>query len=838
MSSSSASKRRGGAPAGSDFSIFSRTIQLGILGRRRRGFVCGLISGVFIVVAALATFGIGFMESDTFSKFGNRHKLRLASGVHFDAAMKKTREGLPAHTVVIHREERTDMADVAVDNVGISDGERHVAWQAASSSAAAVIPPSSSNQAKTKAVAPVSSSASESAAPPQAPTPSGSKSGAAAVKPSASGTPAAATPSASGTAAASRTASGSSAATPSKTKSGTAAETRSRSHTPPNTPTPSVTPSSSEPPKPKYASLSPWPTALPLADSLSSAGHGSLINAGRRLWRVTREETLPFGPAACIPTAPALKLREVGATPEDRAWEYPVMRPWDGIEPPGDAAARLAAEEPALFDKYVWANETGDTLDPYFVGVTGPSLQVRAAEAMLGEASVRMFHLMAPLEGQASPYRWPIGLPSQAERVCAGLHDASITAPGYAAQDCVEAGRVPAQFLDRYPAGEGHPVDLLLPPWHAPLAVVTVSCGTVTSYARDIFAYYTLTPSALLSGSLGTKEHSLIDHTFKEDAEVVHLPAGASVGFSRYLGHPGHLPNEHLPRLLYLDAVVPKTITGDDGVEAPVPLIFPTPVPNAPHTVLADWFALLREAGAFKGRAFHHQGPVQHSLSVKKLFLLAPLPPEDDPRSPFVAYLPQNLMAGRMRRWALARLGRPLPAHTGGGKTMQDESWVPMPRHSRIVLLQRSGQRQIVNHDELLAALTARHPNVPIETFEPAVTPGYDLRTTLMAVANATLIVAPHGAGLNNLFAAAPGAAVVEIGPDSPRGFASTYNNLCLVTGLRYHWMLAPQTPDLKMTADVAGVLSLVARALGDEPAARLQSQRESVVSRPVGSRR
>ena len=78
-----------------------------------------------------------------------------------------------------------------------------------------------------------------------------------------------------------------------------------------------------------------------------------------------------------------------------------------------------------------------------------------------------------------------------------------------------------------------------------------------------------------------------------------------------------------------------------------------------------------------------------------------------------------------------------------------------------IALLERRGSRNIVNIDEVKAALLA-HFGVPVRllSFE-----GLSFGEQVRALHDVRLLVAPHGAGLTNLVFLPPGAALVEIFP-------------------------------------------------------------------------
>jgi len=108
----------------------------------------------------------------------------------------------------------------------------------------------------------------------------------------------------------------------------------------------------------------------------------------------------------------------------------------------------------------------------------------------------------------------------------------------------------------------------------------------------------------------------------------------------------------------------------------------------------------------------------------------------------------------------------------------------PQPRN-RLVLIRRSERRIFTEQREIEEVLqrAARDYNLTYSLFIDNPTPS--LNDTMMMFHSAVLIVAPHGAGLSNMYFSQPGTYVVEGVCDLP------HPNLCfqrLAHILGHHW--------------------------------------------------
>ena len=108
----------------------------------------------------------------------------------------------------------------------------------------------------------------------------------------------------------------------------------------------------------------------------------------------------------------------------------------------------------------------------------------------------------------------------------------------------------------------------------------------------------------------------------------------------------------------------------------------------------------------------------------------------------------------------------------------------PQPRN-RLILIRRSGSRRFTQQKAIDAVLrrAARDYNLTYTLFNDNPTPS--LNDTMIMFHSAVIIVAPHGAGLSNMFFSQPGTYIVEGVCNLP------HVNLCyqrLAHILAHHW--------------------------------------------------
>mmetsp|Transcript_5786 Transcript_5786/g.13783 ORF Transcript_5786/g.13783 Transcript_5786/m.13783 type:complete len:173 (-) Transcript_5786:821-1339(-) len=128
------------------------------------------------------------------------------------------------------------------------------------------------------------------------------------------------------------------------------------------------------------------------------------------------------------------------------------------------------------------------------------------------------------------------------------------------------------------------------------------------------------------------------------------------------------------------------------------------------------------------------------------------------------------------------------------------------PPGCRILVINRGGgSRRVSNHGSMLTGIMDQHPEC-----ELAVHSGKEpLKSQLELFRKATTIVAPHGAGLSNIYISRPGTGVLEF--LVMNGVGLCYMIAAAKLGLRY-WALAfpGSSQNGAMTANIREVLDTV----------------------------
>jgi hypothetical protein len=153
------------------------------------------------------------------------------------------------------------------------------------------------------------------------------------------------------------------------------------------------------------------------------------------------------------------------------------------------------------------------------------------------------------------------------------------------------------------------------------------------------------------------------------------------------------------------------------------------------------------------------------------------------------------------------------------------------PPGCRILVINREGPRRVSNHGAMLTAIEYQHPGCEL-TVHSGKEP---LKSQLELFRKATTIIAPHGAGLSNMFISRPGTGVLEF-------LVINEMNLCYMIaaaklGLSY-WALSFQDSSQRgaMTANIPEVLDTVKEMVADAlEGKKLDSQRvEWLIQRGV----
>lgn len=130
----------------------------------------------------------------------------------------------------------------------------------------------------------------------------------------------------------------------------------------------------------------------------------------------------------------------------------------------------------------------------------------------------------------------------------------------------------------------------------------------------------------------------------------------------------------------------------------------------------------------------------------------------------------------------------------------------PPPRNQTVIVVKRNTTRKVVNHKELVDALTAVGLRVLVsESPNPDDPDSWIDGLRMWPLAGA--VVAAHGAGLTNAAFMAPGAALIEAVPQGHAALGFYYFQLAHYMRLRYHHLITPGTQGSDIAVDVAGIL-------------------------------
>lgn len=328
--------------------------------------------------------------------------------------------------------------------------------------------------------------------------------------------------------------------------------------------------------------------------------------------------------------------------------------------------------------------------------------------------------------------------------------------------------------------------------WNASIIIASIDCGIsengqsslVTAFsiyskfgiisAKDNFNY-------VRKKATGDGYELQLRSKIDPSAEVLFVKEIAVPGYIEYMPAYGHFLNEILGRLLFMDMVLPTSI----------PMYWPdTPVTN-------EYFRLLNSSGILSDRkrfvlemthGNHRIKPV--NLVAKRLyFITTPSAREDGFGDPLCAWV--------LHRYLHQAIQSLIP------KQEKRQS-------INIRILQREiGGRIIRNIQELIDSLQSAFSTVNVAMIfaKP-----FQLLENLKSFNEADILIAPHGAGLNNMISMQTKASVVEIGFIDD-GFSWPSDYLCLARnlGLRYFSSFALSgNQGSPLDVDVSDVVSIV----------------------------
>jgi len=330
----------------------------------------------------------------------------------------------------------------------------------------------------------------------------------------------------------------------------------------------------------------------------------------------------------------------------------------------------------------------------------------------------------------------------------------------------------------------------------APAAIVSIDCAIVENGAfADVIVFNVITFDA--GGNIVTFNAHMggVRWAIPSAAHVVEYDELGCVGTSVYPTAPGHFFNEILPRLIHMDMVLPSR----------VPMLWPPG--EMPKRMLASFIAsgLVSKERIFVDTIIG----ASNLYRAKRLYVFTS---DYDPGlTPLILSMSQRMFAARMHSW--------IESEELKRKSAPNSPALDLPfDHGGIVLLLRNkGEaRSIVNEDELISALRAHHPGVPIDAFVPG-SPGRSFLECSSRVYGAKVVIGPHGANMNNFVGAKPGTWVVEIGySDGGNSLPGDYFCQARNLGMRY-WLSMADSGSYSsgIVVNVPDILSITKMAYG-----------------------
>jgi hypothetical protein len=299
----------------------------------------------------------------------------------------------------------------------------------------------------------------------------------------------------------------------------------------------------------------------------------------------------------------------------------------------------------------------------------------------------------------------------------------------------------------------------------APVSIFRASCMVAESgYAHNDIVWNLISPENEMVFSYNVRPRWALP----AGVMVIEHEEIACAGVAIYPGAPGHFFNEILPRLLHLDAALPKHI----------PLLWPDG--DIPSKIL---------------REFQAEG----MLSTERIYVPTNAPSIHRARTMFFyaskVYAPFHApLILRMSQLLLqARIQ----------DSMKNKELEHNKNH--IVLLHRGTRgraRSLVNQEQLLHDLAS----YSVDSFEPD-TGSTSFMDIMERVSQAHAIIGPHGANMANIFGARERALVIEIGYSGGMRMPSDF--FCLARNLGLNYWISPSLSgsyDSPIVADIEDI--------------------------------
>jgi len=337
--------------------------------------------------------------------------------------------------------------------------------------------------------------------------------------------------------------------------------------------------------------------------------------------------------------------------------------------------------------------------------------------------------------------------------------------------------------------------------WNASAVIARVNCGILENgqshraTAWSIYSKYGVISAKDVDNHQSDRKK--VRRGLEPGAPFTFYENLAAIGYAEYPNAHGHFANEILPRLLFLDKHLPTKI----------PMLWP-PLNTTPHEALLREYGMLnkdRVAIRLKMEGFH---VIPKNIVAKNLYF-----PTTSTRSgePLCLWVLQRVLKNT---WVDLM------------HKMHERLNITRTVPSKVIVLRRASVskiRTLTNHDvlmEALRSLTNTTDDSVVEELEvgkkkSAEDKSISLHDAVLRLSKGRLFIAPHGAGLNNMFMLPDNATVVEIGyQHTPGSFQWPSDYLCLARNLGFHYFASLALEGDQSTPLVANVKEIVEIAI------------------------
>jgi len=312
----------------------------------------------------------------------------------------------------------------------------------------------------------------------------------------------------------------------------------------------------------------------------------------------------------------------------------------------------------------------------------------------------------------------------------------------------------------------------------APVAVLSVDCMIAESgYANDVIIWNLL--STRNKGKV--YQYSVIKGRWAlpRNVQIYDYDELACIGTSLYPWSPGHFYNEVLPRLLYMDDVLPDHI----------PLLWPD------GEIASNVLLTFKNAGLVSNtREFIINNQPRLHRARRMYILSSDYGPA---HSPLILFINHNNFQRKLHKFMIFK---------------------HVKIHHGIIILSRGvngRSRSVQNQIELTETISKKFPQKQLDVLE--VTSEMSYLDVSERVYQSDIIMGPHGANLNNIFAARFASTIIEFGFETGMIMPSDY--FCLSRNLGLKYWLSPSIVSSytgPMIVDILDVINIVNKTIND----------------------